>query len=297
MLVELMNQSREGIVTLESVQPGRGVRSGGQRGSGEIACDIGALIINADDWGRDSDTTDLQLECILNRAVSSVSAMVFMKDSERSALLGLRHGVDAGLHLNFTTPFTMPGCSSKLIEHQERCARFLKSHRFAPIVYHPGLTASFRYVTEAQLDEFERLYGHRPERVDGHHHMHLCANVLLGGLLPQGIIVRRNFSFRRGEKGPFNRAYRHWQDRALARHNRAADFFFSLPPLNPRSRLEDICALADRYNVEVETHPSNPEEFRFLMSGELSRCAGEVKVAQGYRMCIGVEARTAEGYS
>ena len=52
------------------------------------------------------------------------------------------------------------------------------------------------YVVKAQLEEFERLYGRAPNRIDGHHHAHLCANVVLAGLLPAGTIVRRNFSFR-----------------------------------------------------------------------------------------------------
>ena len=292
-----MGQSRAAIFESEKVQSDREPAfSPPKRCEGSCSED-GELIINADDWGCDFDTNDRALECVLSGAVSSVSAMVFMQGSEVGALLALQHGVDAGLHLNFTTPFSIDSCSSRLMEHQARCARFLNSHPFAPVVYHPGLRASFRYVTTAQLDEFERLYGHRPGRVDGHHHMHLCANVLLGGLLPEGVIVRKNFSFRRGEKGPVNRGYRHWQDRALARRHRTTDLFFSLLPLIPQGRFEGISALARRYDVEVETHPSNPEEFRFLMGGELIRCIGDVKVSRGYRLRSDAGNRKAEGYS
>src|SRR5947199_391206 len=83
----------------------------------------------------------------------------------------------------------------------------LLRHRLAPVVFHPGLVRSFEYVVAAQRQEFSRLYRAEPERVDGHHHMHLCANVLLGGLLPRGTLVRRNFSFQRGERSFFNRLY------------------------------------------------------------------------------------------
>ena len=38
------------------------------------------LIVNADDWGLDRQTTDRTLECCLPGAVSSVSAVVFMED-------------------------------------------------------------------------------------------------------------------------------------------------------------------------------------------------------------------------
>jgi hypothetical protein len=150
------------------------------------------------------------------------------------------------------------------------------------VLYHPGLAASFEYVVRAQQEEYERLYGAPAHRADGHHHMHLCANVVFQKLLPGGTIVRRNFSFEPGEQGYFNRLYRRWQDRLLSRRYRLADFFFGLLPLDPRRRLEEIFELGARFNVEVETHPINDEEYRFLVDGEFMRCAGKVAVARGY---------------
>jgi hypothetical protein len=246
-----------------------------------------AVIVNADDWGRDNATTDRCLDCFLLGAVSSVSAMVFMEDSERAAHLARHHGVDAGLHLNFTLPFSAAQCPARLKQHQERLSSVLSSHRFAPVLYHPFTAASFGYVVKAQLEEYERLYGAAANRVDGHHHMHLCTNVLIQELLPDGIIVRRNLSFARGEKGFFNRFYRHQQDRRLARRHRIADFFFDLQPFEPRQRLEEIFDLSERFDIEVETHPIHDEEYRFLADGELMRCAGEGAVARGYvlRFC------------
>ena len=246
-----------------------------------------AVIVNADDWGRDNATTDRCLDCFLLGAVSSVSAMVFMEDSERAADLARHHGVDAGIHLNFTLPFSAAHCPARLKQHQERLSRLLSSHRFAPVLYHPFAAASFEYVVKAQLEEYERLYGAAARRVDGHHHMHLCTNVLMQELLPDGIIVRRNLSFARGEKGFFNRFYRHQQDRRLARRHRIADFFFDLQPLEPRRRLEEIFNLSERFDIEVETHPIHDEEYRFLADGELMRGAGEGAVARGYvlRFC------------
>jgi hypothetical protein len=246
-----------------------------------------AVIVNADDWGRDNATTDRCLDCFLLGAVSSVSAMVFMEDSERAADLARHHGVDAGIHLNFTLPFSAAHCPARLKQHQERLSRLLSSHRFAPVLYHPFAAASFEYVVKAQLEEYERLYGAAARRVDGHHHMHLCTNVLMQELLPGGIIVRRNLSFARGEKGFFNRFYRHQQDRRLARRHRIADFFFDLQPLEPRRRLEEIFNLSERFDIEVETHPIHDEEYRFLADGELMRGAGEGAVVRGYvlRFC------------
>ena len=246
-----------------------------------------AVIVNADDWGRDNATTDRCLDCFLLGAVSSVSAMVFMEDSERAADLARHHGVDAGLHLNFTLPFSAAQCPARLKQHQERLSGLLNSHRFALVLYHPFTATSFEYVVKAQLEEYERLYGAAANRVDGHHHMHLCTNVLMQELLPDGIIVRRNLSFAHGEKGFFNRFYRHQQDRWLARRHRIADFFFDLQPLEPRQRLEEIFDLSERFDIEVETHPIHDEEYRFLADGELMRWAGEEAVIRGYvlRFC------------
>lgn len=248
----------------------------------EVIGQLGAtVIVNADDWGRNADTTDRTLDCVQREAVSSVSAMMFMEDSERAAFLARQHGVDAGLHLNLSIPFSSLQSPSRLIEHQQKLSRFLRSYRFAPIMYHPGLSASFEYVVEAQFDEFERLYGAPANRVDGHHHMHLCANVFFQKLLPAGTMVRRNFSFGPGEKGYANRFYRRWQDRELARRHRLTDFFFALPPLDLR-RLENIMDLASRFNVEVEAHPIIAEEYKFLVNGEFMRCAYKVAIARGY---------------
>jgi hypothetical protein len=204
--------------------------------------------------------------------------MVFMDDSERSATMAREQGIDAGLHLNFTTPFSAPGCSRRLRERQSELGRYLRGHRLAPVVFHPGLTWSFEYVVAAQLEEFHRLYRAPAERIDGHHHMHLCANVLFPRLLPAGTLVRRNFFFRPGEKNLGNRLYRRFVDGLLARRHRMVDFFFSLSPLAPPERLQRIFALARDFLVEVETHPVVPEEHRFLVDGDLFRHAGDVTI-------------------
>ncbi len=208
--------------------------------------------------------------------------MVFMEDSERAAAMARERGIDAGLHLNFTTPYTAPGCPTGLAERQQELARYLLRHRLAQVVFHPGLIRSFEYVVAAQLDEFRRLYGADPQRFDGHHHMHLCANVLWQGLLPRGTTVRRSFSFQPGEKSLWNRLYRRFVDRCLARRHGLADYFFSLVPLERPGRLERIFSLARQSVVELETHPVNPEEYQFLAGGEIFRWAGDTPVALRY---------------
>jgi chitin disaccharide deacetylase len=227
------------------------------------------LIINADDWGRDSLTTDRIFECHQRGALSSVSAMVFMEDSQRAAEVAREQGIETGLHLNFTTPFFAPRHSPVLLEHQEKVSRYLLRRRSNQTIFHPGLAGSFEYLVAAQLDEFRRIYGTGPKRLDGHHHMHLCANVLLQRLLPRGTIVRRSFSFERNEKNLFNRLYRKLVDRKLAHRHRLVDLFFSLPPFKPPSRLQRIFSWASQFIVEIETHPINPQEYSYLAGGEI----------------------------
>jgi len=237
--------------------------------------------MNADDWGRDLQTTDRAFQCFQRGAVSSVSAMVFMQDSGRAAAIARESCIDVGLHLNFTTPFTAPETSSTLVEHQRRLSAYLRASRLAQVFYHPGLARSFQYVAAAQSDEFCRLYGGQPGRFDGHHHMHLCTNVLVGRLLPPGIIVRRSFSFNPGQRSWGNRLYRHTVDRILARRHRLTDFFFSLTPLEPH-RLRRIIVMARQGTVEIEAHPANPEEYQFLIGGGLKRLLANHRVAQGF---------------
>jgi predicted glycoside hydrolase/deacetylase ChbG (UPF0249 family) len=229
------------------------------------------LIINADDWGRDVQTTNRIHDCIKCGTISSVSAMVFMEDSERAAVIARETGIYAGLHLNFTTEFGSSRCSSTLLQNLQLVSRFLSSHSCAQLMFHPRLVGSFEYLVRTQCDEFATLYGRYPERLDGHHHMHLCANVLLQRLLPRGTMVRRNFSFRPGEKSVWNRMYRCFIDNMLARRHRLTDYFFSIAPVENRERLGYVFSLATHFVVEVETHPAALDEYTFLASGDIFR--------------------------
>jgi hypothetical protein len=242
------------------------------------------LILNADDWGRNVETTDKTLDCVKCGAVSAVSAMVFMEDSERAAAIARERKIEAGLHLNFTTSFTVANCPAQVLERQRHLASYLLRSRLSQAVFHPGLIRSFDYVVRAQIDEYRRLYGADPQRLDGHHHMHLCENVLLQGLLPAGTWVRRNFSFYTGEKSIWNRLYRRFIDHRLARRHRLVDLFFSLEPLEP-ARLQRILSLSHQFAVEVETHPVNIEEYRLLTESRFSGSEYDIPAANGFTLC------------
>jgi chitin disaccharide deacetylase len=238
----------------------------------------GILRMNADDWGENRQTTNRILDCYCCGAISSVSAMVFMESSARAASISQEQGIDTGLHLNLTAPFSAKGVASLLCEHHEKVSRFLCSNRFAQAIYHPGLANSFEYVVATQVDEYRRLYGVAPDRIDGHHHMHLCANVQFGRLLPVGTLVRRNLSFQPGERGVVNRWYRELVDRALARRHRLFDFLFTLTPLEPPGRLLRVISLSLSFTVEVEAHPCKQEEYEFLTGSQFLRWAKQLPI-------------------
>ncbi len=229
------------------------------------------LIINADDFGRTRLATDRIIAACRQGAVTSASTMVFMEDSERAAELAKETGIDTGLHLNFTQQFTRQGRTSHAAEQQEEIGRFLKSNKFAKLFYHPALRRQFRSVFQMQLEEFWRLFGRAPSHFDGHHHMHLCANMLFDQVIPAGEKVRRSLSFFPRQKGWVNCGYRWMVAKWIRRRHESTDYLFALPDCIRFEGFDQIVALATRANVELETHPEELAESEWLLGGACAR--------------------------
>ena len=226
------------------------------------------LTVNADDFGHCRVATDRTMVCFAADRINAASAMVFMEDSERAAALATDSGLNVGLHINFTEAFTGPDVPPSVLRSQERLRRFLGSNKYTLVIYNPFLRTAFRDVFAAQVEEFARLYGWMPSRIDGHHHMHLSTNMLLDSLLPAGVRVRRNFSFSPGEKSFLNRYYRGLVDRCLAGRHRVGDFFFALSQQHSIFQLRRVAALAKSCDVELAAHPHVNAEFELLLSDE-----------------------------
>lgn len=225
------------------------------------------LIVNADDLGFNEFTTSRILMAFETGRITSTSAMVFMADSERSAEMALDSGLDVGLHLNFTARFS-GHAGSALRECQQRIATFLLENKYYLLMYNPFLKNQFEYVYQSQYEEFTRLYNKNPSHTNGHHHMHLCTNVIVGKLIPRNSKIRKNFSFTSNEKNFVNRLYRHLLDRWLKQRYVTTDFFFSISSVFPAGRLEYIAELSRSNNVELMVHPHDPDEFKYLMTPE-----------------------------
>ena len=235
------------------------------------------LIINADDFGQNRLATDRILAGFRHGSVTSTSAMVFMEDSERAAGLANEAGLDTGLHLNFTQRFTGPIRNSRVAEQQGEIAGFLGKNKFAQLIYHPGLRKQFRYVFEVQLEEFQRCFGKCPSHFDGHHHMHLCTNMLFDSIIPAGQKVRRSFTFFPGQKGRINNAYRWFVDKWIRRQHRTTDYLFALPDCIRFNEFDRVVALANQTTVELETHPENPDDLEWLMGDRFQQFLKQVK--------------------
>jgi predicted glycoside hydrolase/deacetylase ChbG (UPF0249 family) len=204
--------------------------------------------------------------------------MVFMADSERAAELAQRSGLDVGLHVNFTEDFTGKRVPSELRNEQQRLSKFLRRSKYALLMYNPLLRRAFRKVFDAQVAEFKRLYGLNPVRLDGHQHMHLSSNVLVGKLLPPDTQVRRNFSFSTGEKNVVNRMYRNAVDSGLGRRHRLTDHFFALSQHLQAARLARVTLAAQQGKVELMCHPEVENEYRFLLSDEFANAIRNVSL-------------------
>jgi len=235
------------------------------------------LIITADDWGKNRATTDNSLLCFKNGRINSVSAMVFMRDSERAAELASEFGVESGLHLNFSQRFDGNVRSERLVTSQLRLIAFLEKSRFAPVLYNPLLKKDFEYVYMVQYEEYSRLYGTEPTYINGHRHKHLCANVLLDGLVPRGFKMRRTFTFNWGEKNLLNMIYRRLIERIIARRYISTDCFFSLCPLDNEGFWQKIVKLSKESAVELMVHPERKEDFDCLMSDKYFQLISLVK--------------------
>jgi len=222
------------------------------------------LIVSADDYGRNRLATDNIVAAFACGSLNSASAMVFMEDSARAAELALQNGLEVGMHVNFTQRIAAPVKNPLYVSYHTLIVRFLTAHKFRFLIYHPALRKAFDYVFHAQLEEYERLFGAAPTHFDGHHHMHLCMNMMLGKLIPPGQVVRRNFTYAAGEKDWLNRAYRAFIDRILQKRYLTTDYMFSLAERLKIGRLQDDLELARMFDVELQTHPEQDAEYRWL---------------------------------
>jgi chitin disaccharide deacetylase len=234
------------------------------------------LIINADDFGGNEAATDNSIDCYRQDLITSASAMVFMKDSRRAAEMAASAGLETGLHLNLTLAFDGPSLPCRLREHHSSIIGYFHTSKWSQVLYNPLLKNKMDYIFKAQYDEYYRLFNKEPAQIDGHHHKHLCANMIVNGIMPRGMRVRRNYTQEPGHKMSIMTLYRRLVDVWLVRRYRCADAFFSIQPMQLPGRLERIIRLACSLNVELMVHPAFPEQYEYLLSPQYHDLIGAV---------------------
>jgi predicted glycoside hydrolase/deacetylase ChbG (UPF0249 family) len=225
----------------------------------------GLLIVSADDWGRDAATTDAILACFEAGRITSTSALVHLEDSRRAARLALAAGLNVGLHLNFSEPYSAAGVPDELRRRQSRLARRFRGLGLHIMrwLYDPLIQTDVERCILDQMEEFERLYGQAPTHIDGHKHVHVSPNVLFARALQRGMKLRTSLWLpgRPSLLAPGRLLRR----RIMSRRFVSPAFLFDI---NDR---EHALGLVDEHNVELMVHPANRAELDVLLSEEWGR--------------------------
>ena len=237
------------------------------------------LVVNADDLGRNESTGDSILDCYRQKRIHTASAMVFMHDSRRGAMMAEEAVLEVGLHLNLIEDFTGENVNQSLREHHRRVISYLGGRKINQVLYNPFLRSSFEYVFKCQWEEFHRCTARTPA---GSMATITCISARMCWLRGKfrGLHVRRNFTFGPSEKGVINRTYRQMVDKWLLARFQCADFFFSVIPLDT-ARLRHLIMLSRDADVELMVHPGVGVEREFLLGEQWGVFFSEAVGQQG----------------
>lgn len=226
------------------------------------------LIVNADDFGAGRLATDRIEQCFLAGSVTSISAMVFMKDTARAAEMARARKLPVGLHLNLTDLFNDPSAPESVRERQARAVRHFANRRIARLTFNPVLARLIGQCISDQLACFEELFGGDPTHIDGHNppNTHLSPTVLFS--IPRGATVRTAEDRPNADAraSAFARRVRHG---LIAHRYMTTDRFLALGRLGAAPTSEEIQGFLDqarRESVEIMTHPEREHDYQLLMS-------------------------------
>lgn len=230
----------------------------------------GLLIVNADDWGYDEETNAAIASGHLAGGVTSTTAMAYMRGSADAARRAEElPELGIGLHLNLVEEYSDPATPADVRERQRQLIAHARLLRLRRWVYDPFLKDRINAVIADQFRSFVALYGGMPTHLDGHHHCHLAANVLLSPAVPAGTKIRNALSDTY-LRNPVTDALRRIRGAMIKRRGfRTTDHFFSIVTSWPQMSgppPEDQLGLARTETVEVMVHPAFPSEFEPLQS-------------------------------
>jgi chitin disaccharide deacetylase len=223
------------------------------------------LIINADDFGRNAQASNNIIECFKMGGITCTSIMVFMNDSRRAAESASKCDIDIGLHINFTEEYTGTNVPGDVQERHNRVRGYLLKSKWASIIYNPFIRKDICDCFNDQCIEYNRIIGRMPYRYDGHHHVHLCSNMIIDHVIPYGACVRRSFTFKKKEKSVLNRFYRRIVDWRIQNKYICCDEYYALSGSNDNYlAIRNYIQNASIKNIELSTHPEIAEQFNYL---------------------------------
>jgi predicted glycoside hydrolase/deacetylase ChbG (UPF0249 family) len=243
----------------------------------------GLLIVNADDYGFNGRVTDTTLGCFEDQTISSLTAMVWMTDSDRAASLAQERSLPAGLHLNLTVPLNGAAVPEHVRERQFALTRHFTRHGWAgKRLFRAPPRKLIRQVVRDQLERFRELYG-EPTHLDGHHHVHLHPRVIEE--LPFELPLRGPLRHPNEAEGPMR------PDRSLRARVGPVSLTFAFEHLHPALGGEGFSVLARAAVdlVEVMTHPAQPGQRDALSSEAWRVVLTHARVGSFASRCIGPE--------
>lgn len=235
------------------------------------------LIINADDWGMDKQTTDNILACFKNDRITSTTAMMFMEDTDRSAEFAKSHNISVGLHLNFTEAFTGIIKNDKLNSVHNRLCTYFRVNKFNQMLYNYRIVREIDYSFNSQYEEYFRIYQKTPTHIDGHHHMHLASSVIFSNIITKGLKLRKKFAIDDNRVSFINRLYSYVVNRYLNKHYVCTEYFYGVSHDTNETFLNFIVNKAQTYNVEIMTHPGIFQDYNYLLSDKYYNIISPVK--------------------
>lgn len=218
------------------------------------------LIVNADDFGASPSTSDPIIDLFGERAVSSASAMVRMRDSARASSLARELAIPTGLHLNLTLPFDDATVPPAVRERQYRLTETLGRESWREHGREDPPGGLLEDVIEDQLECFRASFG-EPTHIDGHHHIHVHPAVLEH--LPRDLPIRPILSVpSRADARPGGR------ERRLHRRFQSPHLCFALEHVHPSLGGAGLEVLDHaRYRtLEIMAHPQRKPERAALVS-------------------------------
>jgi predicted glycoside hydrolase/deacetylase ChbG (UPF0249 family) len=229
----------------------------------------GLLIVNADDFGYDERSTDAAAECFARGRITSVSAMVYMRDSERAAAIAREARVPVGLHLNLSEPYTGSDVAEGARRRQARLAERFRGEwlRVRRWVYDPMIRRDVDGCIGEQLERFQALYGASPSHVDGHKHVQVSPNVFLSRAVRPGTRMRTALHLDATLLRPGRAARR----RLMEKRFTSTDYCFDF------AERERALQLARESTVELVVHPAL-RDYAALLSNDWARALERVRL-------------------